>query len=237
LFDGEALAWNHAVVLLARCRTSVSRWGVHGHPLARWQSWLDQDYMPQDWKRNLWDEFYALYHRRETWRGYVTMLNASPEKARSTARWLTQVVSRNHVEAQVMAIRRIADPGMNDRRIVSLGRILREIGERPAVLGTEYAIEATTDLTELGEAVRTVTTFATKFVAHLDHDRGTSVPEPNSIEVDKAVDLIGRLWERWYVRVTGKAAAAKAPLAGGPWWDVLRFERLLQPWERELRDA
>ncbi len=26
-------------------------------PLARWQSWLDKDHMPEDWRRNLWDEF------------------------------------------------------------------------------------------------------------------------------------------------------------------------------------
>ncbi len=163
------------------------------------------------------------------------MLNESPEKARYSARWLTQVVLRNHIEVQALAIRRLADPG-TDSRVVSLGRILREIGERSNVLGDQLAREAREDLAALGESAEAVKTFADKYVAHLDHDHGTAVPEVTMKDMDETIDFIGKLWERWYVRVTGTVAPNEPPLAA-EWWNVLRLQRILQPWEQALRDA
>lgn len=53
--------------------------------LARWRSWLDKSAIPEGWRKNLWDEFYALLHRRATLNGYLEMLLASPDKARTSA--------------------------------------------------------------------------------------------------------------------------------------------------------
>jgi hypothetical protein len=196
--------------------------------LARWRSWLDKDHMPEGWHRNLWDEFYALQHRRDTWRGYREMLLASPEDAQHTARWLTQVVTRNHVETQAMAIRRIADPG-RDPRVVSLGRILREIAMYGRVLGDEFAREADDDLVALTSAATSAKLFADKLVAHLDHDHASAVPPLALGDLDSAIDYIGRLWQRWYTRVTGKGVSTELPPPG--WPSFLRLQRVPGPSE------
>jgi hypothetical protein len=185
--------------------------------------------MPAGMDRNLWDEFYGLHGRREAWRGYRAMLLNSPEEARLAARPLTQFVARNFVDAQALAVRRIADPGL-DPRVVSFGRILSEVGERPDVLGDEFAAEARADLAALGSAAEDVTTFASKYVAHLDHDQAT-VPPVNLEDVDAVVDSIGKLWERWHVRVTGSLALSRP--AGVPrWWEVLTLQPTRDPWAR-----
>jgi hypothetical protein len=65
-----------------------------------------------------------------------------PDDVPRTARWLTQVVTRNHVEALAMAIRRIPDPG-KDPRAMSLGRLLREMAMYRRVLGDELGERST----------------------------------------------------------------------------------------------
>jgi hypothetical protein len=203
-------------------------------PLAHWRSWLDKNAIPSGWRKNLWDEFYALLHRREMFAQFREIVLAADEPTQSAARWVTQVIVRNHIEAQAMAIRRFAD-ARPDPRVVSFGRILAEIAEHREVLGAEHAAEAVADVAELRQTVERVTTFADKEVAHLDRDHASAVAEFPLREIDDAIAFLGTLWERWYVRITGASAVAMVPLAGGP--NVLRLERIEQPWERELRLA
>ncbi len=191
--------------------------------------------MPENWNRNLWYEFYGLLHRREIFDGYRQMLEASSQEAQSAARWLTQVFVRNYVETQAMAIRRLANSG-KDTRVISLGRILREISEQPEVLGSQIADEAKRDFEAIQASADNVTTFANKVVAHLDRDHATAVPALTIGDIHDVVNFIGQLWERWYVRVTGNSASAEPPAAGGTWWEVLKLERIEQPWERALRE-
>src|SRR4051794_23880684 len=105
----------------------------------RW--WLDKDAMPSDVKRNLWDEFYALQFRRDQWRGFREMVDASPDDAKHTARYLVEYVFRCHVEAQSSALRRFAYAG-KDKRPMSFGRMLRQIAARPTLYGQEASDKA-----------------------------------------------------------------------------------------------
>jgi hypothetical protein len=202
--------------------------------LARWRSWLDKDHMPEGWHRNVWDEFYAVQHRRDTWRGYREMLLASPEDAQATARWLTQ---RCHPET-----RRSAGYGhpphrrsRQRSRVISLGRILREVPMYGRVLGDEVAREAGDDLVALTSAATSAKLFADKLVAHLDRDHASAVAPLALGDLDSAIDFIARLWQRWYTRVTGKGVSTELTPQG--WPGFLRLQRVPGPRERALRDA
>jgi HEPN superfamily AbiU2-like protein len=194
----------------------------------KWRSWLDPDHRLPNWTRNLWDEFYALGLRRDVWRGYRDIVAASTEEARSAARWLTGVVTRNHVEAQVMALRRLADEGHHPD-IVSFARLLTEVADHPEILGADIAAEARRDLEEMRARVDPVKRFADKQVAHFDQNHGTAVPATTFAELDDVIDFIGELWVRWYVRVTGISTTAKAT-PQFDWSDRLRLEVIDPSW-------
>jgi hypothetical protein len=121
---------------------------THETKHAEWRSWLDKSAIPAGWDRNLWDEFYALLHRRAMWRGYRQMLQGSSEGAQETARFLTQWVLRNHIETQTVAIRRIANR-IRDRRPVSFVRILDEIAAQPQILNIDARRERRPRLTRM----------------------------------------------------------------------------------------
>lgn len=193
---------------------------------AKWRSWLDPNERLPDWIRNLWEEFYALDLRRAVWRGYIEVVDASTDEARSTARWLTQVVTRNHVEAQVMALRRLADEGRHPD-IVSFARLLTEVANHPEALGEDVAAEASRDLEKMRARVDPVKKFADKHVAHFDQNHGDVVPPTTFDDLDEMVHFIGELWVRWYRRVTGISTTAKAT-PQFDWSDRLRLE-LIEP--------
>jgi AbiU2 len=196
---------------------------VTDDPLARWRSWIDKDAIPEGWRKNLWDEFYAMLHRRETWRGYREMLLASPEDVQYTARWLTQIVVRNHLEVQALAIRRFADAGP-DGRVVSFGKILAEIAAAPSIFSHEAADEARADLEELHSISEAIKAFADKEVAHLDRDHDDAIADLKIGDFDEALQPIGELWVKWYLPITGTVAPNEPPLAS-PWWKVLRLTK------------
>ena len=174
-----------------------------------------------DW--NLWDEFYALLHRREMWKGYVEAREASPEEARHSARWLSQWIARNHIETQAVAIRRISDRSKRHKDTIALGRLLDEISEHSEVLGDELSSRAKEDADQLANVARKVSTFATKVVAHLDSDHAAASKDVDLADFDNAIDFTTELWERWYIAITGKGVAIFPPSFG--WEKVVRLHR------------
>jgi predicted GNAT family N-acyltransferase len=170
----------------------------------------------------LWDEFFALLHRREMWKGYQEALKASPADAQDPARWLTQWVQRNHVETQAIAIRRISDRSTH-RDTIALGRLLDEIAAHPEVLGNELSSHALEDADRLQAASRAVTVFATKVVAHFDRDHAVASQDLRFDDFDRAIDVATNLFERWFVAVTGEGVAILLPSIG--WENVLRLHR------------
>jgi hypothetical protein len=190
--------------------------------LAKWRSWLDKSAIPEGWDRNLWDEFYALLHRRAMWRGYRVMIESSSKEALESARFLSQWVLRNHIETQALAVRRIANR-TNDPRSVSLVRILDEIAAEPQIIGVD-GNEAKPDADALHSGAEKVSVFANKVVAHLDREHAAASRDVSLARMDEVVDQIGSMWEKWYVRVTGAYAPAIEPGMMG-WETILRLKR------------
>ena len=178
--------------------------------LARWRSWLDEK--PDDWHRNLWDEFYALLHRREMWRRYQRLVRDAPEEAHQSVGFFHQWVMRNYLETQTIAIRRFTYTG-RDAQPASLGRILVEVRDNPSVLGA-VADGASEDILKLDAATAMIRTFVNTQVAHLDTDHGARFEDFSFADMDEVVDVIGEVWVRWYPSITGKGASAEpaAPL-------------------------
>jgi hypothetical protein len=201
--------------------------------LAEWRSWLDKDAMPPEWHRNLWDEFYALQHRRDQWWAFREMLSASAKDAQWSARWFSHVTLRNYIEAQTSALRRFAYAGY-DPRPVSFGKIVRGIAKRPSMFGEGVSAEAARDLAEMTAKVEAADTFADKFVAHLDPDHATAVPPQTLAELDETVAFLSPLWGRWYERIVGKGVDTETIPETG-WASFLRLVRVPGPYERLMR--
>jgi AbiU2 len=189
--------------------------------LAKWRSWVHPDAKPEGWDSNLWDEFYGLLHRRDMWNGYRDALEASPKDAREPARYLTQWVLRNHIETQALAIRRIADRSTHHDTI-ALGRLLDEIAGAAHILGVQ-ATDATADAKELEEIATRVRTFANKVVAHLDADHAAASRGVNFADLDASIVVAARVWERWFLAVTGEGVVVDLPPIG--WSNVIRLHR------------
>jgi AbiU2 len=189
--------------------------------LARWRSWVHPNAKPEGWDKNLWDEFFGLLRRRDMWSGYRDALDASPKDARESARYLTQWVLRNHIETQALAIRRIADRSTHHDTI-ALGRLLDEIADAAHILGVQ-ATDATSDANELEEVAAHVRTFANKVVAHLDADHAAASRGVNFSDLDAAIDVAARVWERWFLAVTGEGVAIDLLPLG--WSSVVRLHR------------
>ena len=189
--------------------------------LATWRSWVDFGAKPESWDKNLWEEFYGLQYRRQMWKGYRAVVDASPEDAQKPAAYLTRWVARNHIETQAIAIRRIADRSKRWDKMISLGRLLDEIAGAPQVLGMQGA-DATADADLLEETAAKVTKFADKVVAHLDADHAAASGDVNLDELDRAVDATIPIWEKWYLVITGNGVVAQLQDDIG-WWNVLRF--------------
>jgi len=189
--------------------------------LARWRSWVHPNAKPEGRDRNLWDEFYGLLHRRDMWSGYRDALEASPKDARESARYLTQWVLRNHIETQALAIRRIADRSTHHNTI-ALGRLLDEIANAADILGVQ-ATDATSDANELEEVAAHVRTFANKVIAHLDADHAAASRRVNFADLDAAIDVAARVWEKWFLAVTGEGVVIDLLPLG--WSSVIRLHR------------
>jgi len=170
---------------------------------------VDPDEKPADWDTNLWDEFFGLLHRRDMWNGYKSALEASPDEAQQSARYLTQWVLRNHIETQAVAIRRIADRSIH-RNTIALGRLLDEIARTPHIVGVQGA-DATNDALALETVAANVRTFATKVVAHLDTDHAAASRDVNLADLNGAVDFTAELWEKWYLPITGQGSRRRPP--------------------------
>jgi hypothetical protein len=218
---------------VGRTATQMQTMNDDEEMLRRWRSWVDKGAMPPEFKRNLWDEFYALQHRTDQWGAFLQMVLASPQEAQHSARWLVQFVRRSYVESQTSAIRRFAYSG-NDPRPMAFGKILRGVTERPGVFGPDASHEAGRDLALLRAKVEAVDTFADKFVAHLDPDHGTAVPAQSFAEMDETVAVLSPLWGRWYERITGKGVATDLVPETG-WASFLRLERRPGPYESLIR--
>jgi hypothetical protein len=130
-------------------------------------------------------------------------------------------VLRNHVETQAIAIRRIADRSTRQDTI-ALGRLLDEIAAAPHILDVDPA-SATADAESLTKAARKARRFANKVVVHLDRDHKAASMNMTLADLDAAVEVAGRVWERWYLPVTGKGLALDLPEIG--WSNVVRLHR------------
>jgi AbiU2 len=156
------------------------------------------------------------------WNGYKTVLEASPEEAQNSARYLTRWVLRNHIETQAIAIRRIADRSTHHPETIALGRLLDEIADAPQVLGVE-ASTATADANTLERVSSNVRTFANKVVAHFDTDHAAASRDVNMDDLDKAVGVTLPIWQRWFTAITGEGVAELRDDLG--WSSVLRLHR------------
>jgi hypothetical protein len=162
-----------------------------------------------------------------TWRGFREMVDASPDDAKRTARWLVQYVFRCHVEAQASARRRFAYAGI-DSRPMSFGRMLRQVAARPSLYGEDASDEAQVDLDALTAKVETVDAFTDKWVAHLDRKHET--PPLTIADMNDVISFLGPMWKRWFLRVTDIGTAAELPETAG-WSDFLRLQRVAGAYE------
>jgi hypothetical protein len=194
--------------------------------LADWRSWVDPNEKPYGWTYNLFNEFFSLFVRRDSWRGFVEVLKASREDAQSAAAALAQWVGRGYVETQAIAIRRIARR-VRDDRPVSLVRLLDEISRNPQPMAdldtASVGLAAQNDADMLHESAERVSTFASQAVAHFDRLQTVSGDDLTLAEIHEAIDRIAEVWERWYLRITGSQIVMDVHLL--PWWNVLRLVR------------
>jgi hypothetical protein len=141
-----------------------------------------------------------------------------------------------YAESALMAVRRQAKI---DSQAISLARLMREIQQTPELINRTYwislfrgyAIEhladgmfdriagagaehvdpgtVEEDLADLRRLVASCETWADKRVAHFDH--GVAPKPPTYQELDEALDVIGRMLQKYYNFVTADAIAYTTP--------------------------
>jgi hypothetical protein len=192
--------------------------------IERWQSWVDPDAKPERWNYNLFREMIELLHRRDSWRGFVEMVQASPDNAQAPASAFVRWVARSYIETQAIAIRRIARR-TNDPRPVSLVRVLDEIAHNPVVLSgieaRQIGEDAQSDADQIHDAAERVATFASQQVAHFDREQSPENEDLTFADLHEVVNRIAAAWERWYLRITGKGILMD--VTNVEWWKVLRL--------------
>jgi hypothetical protein len=105
---------------------------------------------------------------------------------------------------------------------IALGRLLDEIAGAAHVLGVQ-ATDAAADANELAEIAAHVRTFANKVVAHLDADDAVASRGVNLSDLDAAIDVAARVWEKWFLEVTGEGVVIDLLPLG--WSSVIRRHR------------
>lgn len=188
------------------------------------------------------DVIHGLFLRRAIWRG-LNEIWRSGDLPRSV---LFDFMAGTYTDAQILAVRRVDD---RDKRTRSLRQILQGVISRPEVLSRERLVGAyewghqnrgedwfnwlagttaahipasmaAADLKRLGDAVAPIKRYADKAVAHSDAIPPDAIPRFD--DLDHAIDVIGDVFHRWHVILTGENWAEMVPVPQDDWAAPLR---------------
>ena len=110
----------------------------------------------------------------------------------------------NHLQAAVLAVRRLLDL---DRRSASLIGLLTTLQQAPE--GTWPVAQLASDLQVLNELRSATESFANQYVAHMDR-AGPRGPAPGFESIDAAIQAMRTVFLRWRALLTGNTSAELA---------------------------
>lgn len=236
--------------------------------IEKWRRWFEQ---------GITDDIYTMHLERFAWKRMEEIVNGNAG-LKGTESYLWEFLFNTYAKTQAIAVRRQAD---TDDRVASLGRLILEVGETPALLtrdwwlslwsendddpywqqvaegawAEQYAGEAgehldpaipAADLLELREGSRKVKEYVDRSVAHLDARMISSGDGPPTAtppdaptrrgseltlnEVHDAIDLIGRLFQKYGNLLTAASWVELTPALQHDWEAVFRI-----PWIQDAR--
>lgn len=250
---------------VAHPRHSRSRsdtiWCMADLRIAKWRRWFEQ---------GITDDIYTMHLERFAWKRMEEIVNANPA-LQATESYLWEFLFNTYAKTQAVAVRRQAD---TDGQAASLGRLISEVGDTPALLtrdwwrglwtrnesdpywervaenawaeqygGGDHVDPAipVADLAELCEGSRKVKEYVDRNVAHLDArmipggDGPPTATPPDAPtrtgsnltlnEVHDAIDLIGRLFQKYGNLLTAASWVGLTPTLQHDWEAVFRV-----PW-------
>lgn len=194
-----------------------------------------------NWLTTIELDVLALHHDRRLWREFDDAL-----ACRDDSDYFRRHYVRLYIAAAAMGVRRLAYSGDGTQEI-SLGRLLRELIDHPGELtaarhrelfrdvamGPDYGAErfeaewgdgsgnldvqrVNTDLESLKESSESVKRFADRTIAHRD-PRGVGEPMPTFDELDRAVDEVGRVFNKYRALIVGSPLSRLEPVVQGDW--------------------
>lgn len=205
----------------------------------------------REWLKQIEKDIEELYEFRRIYKDTREIVSKNP--AVQAPSLYHDFVTSCYVAYAVMAVRRQASAPRPDS--VSLTRLLDEIEKRPSIMsrqrfvamypegpardwsagpdydrfsdknGNQVSSEVVQrDLDRLDLAVKNVTILATKRVAHLDYRKPID-PVPTFVDLDKAIDTLGSVFNKYNVLLTGTAMLSMEPTIVVDWTAIFQV-----PW-------
>jgi len=162
----------------------------------------------------LYNEITELHHHREIWQFF----NEELPKHGGGRGIIHQALVRWYVDSQAAAIRRIAGEGSHDKQ--SLFHTLKLIETNYSNPATDsHGISVTTksiqdDLNELTQATQPIARWASENVCHIGRKRSVN---PTFDQLDRALDCMGRLLQKYFQFVDGGYLSAVNPVIPEDW--------------------
>lgn len=195
----------------------------------RWEQWLG----------TIRDDVYGIMHARHIFKevqGIVTK-NPALQKPNIFYEWM----ARSYAVTCAMGVRRQADV---DQKAVSLMKLLRDMRKHATILtrerhvalypsvmkeiagkhfdhiarGAKNHVDPTLlqeNITALQEAAKDLLPYATKTLAHLDANPPDKIP--TYADLDKALDVVGTLFNRCKLILLAEGGDEVAPMILEPW--------------------
>lgn len=110
----------------------------------QWVAWIGED----PGGTTILEEVVAMMAARQTWEGFRIIYNNAPEEARATATFQSWII-QNYFGRQGLAVLRQTDM---DRDVVSLARLIDQVGRYPTVLSRDRYASQTAAFQDRTEA-------------------------------------------------------------------------------------
>jgi hypothetical protein len=155
----------------------------------------------------IYNEVLELHHHRQIWRFF------NDELPKRNGGIVHAALTRWYVDAQAAAIRRIAGIRSQDKR--SLARLLEKVRQERLLQAKGVTVEVIQrDLASLKSETAIITRWADESVAHMGRTPSTN---PTFGHLDKAIDHLGEMLQKYYVLLTGSYLAAVEPVIQDDW--------------------
>jgi hypothetical protein len=212
--------------------------------VVKWQRWLHESIRPH---------IYTIHLHRYIYQELIKITQGRD----LPPSYFFDFGSQTYATSQAVAIRRLADP---NPRAISLGRLLNEIASDAQRLNRDFYVGLyATDIRPMGEraftskfadatgdhvdpkivntdleALRTgaerVSRYVDQYVAHLDEKPRAAIPTFD--DLNKAVDLVGDLYQKYNNLVTASDYVTLVPEIQHDWKAVFRVPWIELPQRR-----